>query len=386
MAIESSCSIRATSRTNEKMRNAATMNSPPKILWMVAIGTAIGLCFLLYENLFHDRDQCRIPAVPEPEPPNPVASRAHEESSQHDERNMEMGLLALARMPGDEHPGVDVFSRRYAELCRRFLPRQTPKPTMTEHSVDALDLVCFEGPLGVTFAKNTDSVLVILVESVFLEVAYAHGPTDEKELVGLDRELRVRQMEDVLSSKCDLSFSQMRASSVTDGMRRGKPLCSGQWQAVYHGYEHIDDLVRANFIWRGSSLTLWGVNNFGSKMPPPAPNIDVKPEEAIDVAGKTLKSFEAASKSGEYPLPAFGKIIDCTLAFVYRNDMYKSPDTSFGDLKKVEHKFESHLCYVVRFDGEFIVSVYVDCATGEVVGGKLGEEWVAPERGHLSPK
>ena len=302
------------------------------------------------------------------------------ERESQDLPRINLGLLTPVRGRDGGVPSIDDLSARYRELFTAFFPRQTASPKMKMDSEDGVESLTFIGPLRVTFDRQRGFVARVNVDSVATARLHAWGPSDVKELLGEEREARIKQMELILRDKLGINLGQAKAVSVREGIDGGRRSCDGHWMMVYHGYGHRVDTLYAYFEWQGSSLVLWDLLNYGTKVLPPKPSIRITARQAKETALVAMRKYRSMLGRGKFPPLNAKEITECRLAYVYRNDMYTTPDMIRGKFLEVADKGISHLCYVVRFDSDgWRIEVDIDSATGEVVGGEYLQ--VQPELG-----
>jgi len=260
------------------------------------------------------------------------------------------------------------FSHRYRDLFCVFFPSLVAKPEVREVAFGEEKLIVFTGPIDVTFERASGRVYRVEVNRAPTDYSQ---PVHKRELLREERELWVTQMAAILKNKLGVRLERALLDSVVEVRRGGRVLrCS--WHMVYFGYDHIRDTFTADFEFEGPILVVKVIVNFGSKTCPARPTVRISPQEAIGFAREALSKYRASFPSGGCPLPPVGQTRNCTLGFIYRNDLYKSPDM-VSKACELEGRYITHLCHIVSFDSPspIEVRVYVDSATGEVVGGEF---------------
>ena len=299
----------------------------------------------------------------------------------------DLGLLTPVEGPNGGPPREADILERYEELVGRFFPgRPTIKPEIVPDQVGGTSLLVVKGQLDVTFEKDTGFIRSVTETETFFAIEYAQGDTDDRQVqVTADRrESLGRQFAEILKKKLGISLrSGAEISEITTMTYHGKNVHTVRWRIRYHGYRHLEDGFSATFELRGGSFVLYGLKYTGSNVCPAKPEINISAEQASETAKKTLTAYYDIIRKRNQKCDFVGRrVIDHQIAFVYRNDLLKAPEMFWGGWQDIWERHESHLCYVVRVIGApvslpartnmrpEIVTVYVDCSDGSVVGGE----------------
>jgi len=293
------------------------------------------------------------------------------------------GLLDYVRPQQGKRVTKEDFVRRYEAIRRKYGSVQSPGPYEFDRSVrKPFQILSIEdGQLRVTFADNGRifSVRDLVVSATIGNSPYA--PLRQIELQDSQRANLVRLAEKVLVDKLGFVCGRnVSVASVVFERSRGRLVLRVGWRMLYHGYIHYCDGFVVNVDLTDKShprMILFG--NFGSKTPPPRPDIRVREADCVRRAFDAVTAYREAELGKDIDIYRAVEPGETRRQYVYRNDRFEKDGWNLIE--------ESHFVYVIvlavvpkgtdpqqapRTEETEAWEVWVDCASGKVVGGVGG--------------
>jgi hypothetical protein len=268
---------------------------------------------------------------------------------------------------------------RYTEIFSSLNPgAEPPRPAILRHDTTRPHIAILRGRLRVALNLEGGSVTRLSYSDRESVLDYASGRSTGPE--PLEGDEKDRAMGTVAESLVALGVDWPAKSGVGQVRKQlygGIDLYTIEWRCVFYGYRHLDQGINASVMRQDEELKLVDIVFLDPTTLPPRPDIKVTAPEAREISRRILERyFGRLGKPSPQLNPGKSEIV-----FLYRNDLFKSADMVMGAWREVMDKGETHLCHGVKFrvtnpppaPGEppytFDVGVYVDCSTGEVVGG-----------------
>ena len=184
---------------------------------------------------------------------------------------------------------------------------------------------------------------------------------------------------EILQMKFGLNLGQnARLCRVQHRFYKGVSCYTAYWRSLYHGYEHMDDVIYATVEDRDGEFMFIYLDLSGTGKSPAIPVIDIPIRDAIEKATSGTQEFYGNNKLGELLIKS---ITAHGICYVYKNSIEMlAPSPAL--LRENQKTYQSCLSYRIELSGvvkqeaaEYHekMEIYVSCEDGTVVGAELIE-------------
>ncbi len=291
------------------------------------------------------------------------------------------GLLGPLKAPGAGPPTQAQLVDRYRRLCEVLYGRQVPAPERTERhqwGEPEGDVLSLGWPIVVNFMADTGRVRGIDDKEATMNRESAEGPSTGPEPADPGSRNRYADLALGLFQRLGVDHAALVLDSVSKSTCKGQKRLVGRWRTLYDGIPHEHEGVLLAFDVTAPEPVFDTLGFSGVRPVPPSSAPVIEEREAIRIATECATGY--FNKNTVKTQRGSVKFVTARTQerYVYRNDFFKYPFPGSQAYDLMDKRPETHRAYIIELQATApnvsrarCVWVWVDCHTGEVVGGDV---------------